>query len=33
MPAAGQGSRPQEELAAVVPLAVFDAREEAKKWW
>ena len=20
-------------LAAVIPLAVFDAREEAKKWW
>jgi hypothetical protein len=24
---------PEEELAEIVPLAVFDAREEAKKWW
>jgi transposase InsO family protein len=23
----------QDALAAVIPLAVFDAREEAKKWW
>src|SRR5208283_100028 len=30
-PAAGEGE--QEQLAAVIPLAVFDAREEAKKWW
>jgi hypothetical protein len=30
-PAASQGE--QDELAAVIPLAVFDAREEAKKWW
>ena len=28
---AGEGE--QDELAAVIPLAVFDAREEAKKWW
>ena len=30
-PAAGGGE--QDELAAVIPLAIFDAREEAKKWW
>ncbi|MGP0027456.1 MAG: Mu transposase C-terminal domain-containing protein, partial [Streptosporangiaceae bacterium] len=30
-PAAGEGE--QDELAAVIPLAIFDAREEAKKWW
>jgi transposase InsO family protein len=30
-PPAGGGE--QDELAAVIPLAVFDAREEAKKWW
>ena len=29
LPATGE----QDELAAVIPLAVFDAREEAKKWW
>jgi putative transposase len=23
----------QDDLAAVIPLPVFDAREEAKKWW
>ena len=32
-PAAGQGEQEQDELAAVIPLAIFDAREEAKKWW
>ena len=30
-PVASEGE--QDELAAVIPLAVFDAREEAKKWW
>jgi putative transposase len=30
-PAASEGE--QDELAAVIPLAIFDAREEAKKWW
>jgi hypothetical protein len=24
---------PDEDLAAVIPLPVFDAREEAKRWW
>lgn len=32
-PAAGQDEQEQDELAAVIPLAIFDAREEAKKWW
>jgi transposase InsO family protein len=30
----GAGDRGEDDgLAAVIPLAVFDAREEAKKWW
>jgi putative transposase len=31
-PAAGEGEE-HHDLAAVIPLAIFDAREEAKKWW
>ncbi len=27
------GADEEDRLAAVIPLAVFDAREEAKKWW
>ncbi|MGO9725712.1 MAG: Mu transposase C-terminal domain-containing protein [Streptosporangiaceae bacterium] len=32
-PAAAGSDQEQDELAAVIPLPVFDAREEAKKWW
>jgi putative transposase len=32
-PAGAADEQDQDELAAVVPLAIFDAREEAKKWW
>jgi hypothetical protein len=32
-PAAGGGPEQDDELAAVIPLAIFDAREEAKRWW
>ena len=32
-PAETPGEPPEDRLADVVPLAVFDAREEAGKWW
>ena len=32
-PAAAVSEQEQDELATVIPLPVFDAREEAKKWW
>ena len=32
-PAAAGSEQGQDELAAVIPLPIFDAREEAKKWW
>ncbi len=32
-PADGGSEQEQDELAAVIPLPIFDAREEAKKWW
>ena len=32
-PAAAVSQQEQDELATVIPLPVFDAREEAKKWW
>ncbi|HEX5298477.1 MAG TPA: Mu transposase C-terminal domain-containing protein [Streptosporangiaceae bacterium] len=32
-PAAAGSEQEQDEPAAVIPLPVFDAREEAKKWW
>jgi putative transposase len=31
-PAASDADEP-DDLAAVIPLAIFDAREEAKRWW
>jgi putative transposase len=31
--AGDEQEREQDGLVAVIPLAVFDAREEAKKWW
>ncbi len=30
---AGPADQPADKLAGVVPLAVFDAREEARRWW
>jgi hypothetical protein len=30
---AGPAARPGDKLADVVPLAIFDAREEARRWW
>ncbi len=32
-PDSGAGADTCEDLAPVIPLAIFDAREEAKRWW
>jgi hypothetical protein len=32
-PGTGDSTETSGDLAAVIPLAIFDAREEAKKWW
>jgi len=32
-PDTGDSADAPDDLAAVIPLAIFDAREEAKKWW
>jgi hypothetical protein len=33
VPGVNDDQEPEEDLAPVIPLPVFDAREEAKRWW